>query len=52
LAKLVNQTKQSSLSKREAVAVSEFKKALKRRREGKPDDIWEGEPEDWGDEIL
>jgi hypothetical protein len=50
LTTLVEQVKEARLSKTEARAVREFKNALKRRAEGKPDDAWK-EPGEGYEEV-
>jgi hypothetical protein len=52
LTKLVEQVKETRLSKKEARAVQEFKSALKRRAEGKSDEAWKEEREGYEDEAM
>jgi hypothetical protein len=40
ITKLTESLNETKLSKKQAIAVREFRSALKRRAEGKPDDAW------------
>ena len=52
LTRLIDQLRESKLSKKEATAIREFKAALKRRAEGKADDAWRNERDGHEEEIL
>jgi hypothetical protein len=51
LTEVVGQLNEAELSKKEAIAVREFKKALQRRAEGKSDEAWKTEDDYEGEEL-
>jgi len=52
LTKLIEQVKETGLSKKEARAVREFKNALKRKAEGKSDEAWKEEPDGYEEDDI
>jgi hypothetical protein len=51
LTQCVGELKETDFSKRESTAVREFKKALKRRAEGKSDEAWKDDHEYEDEEV-
>ena len=52
LTRLIEKVNEAALSGKESAAVREFKKALKRREEGKSDDAWREERDGFEEEIV